>query len=74
MIMWRGFVLGVTIASAAATHALAERRVALVIGNASYTSELPLNNPVNDARRIGARLQAQTSLVSLLSCRRFHLP
>lgn len=34
----------------------APRRVALVIGNARYP-ELPLNNPVNDARLIAATLQ-----------------
>jgi hypothetical protein len=35
----------------------AERRVALVIGNAAYRSTQPLRNPVNDARAIADRLK-----------------
>jgi hypothetical protein len=44
--------------SAAATPgvSLTEERVALVIGNAAYKHD-PLDNPVNDARLIGARLE-----------------
>ena len=36
---------------------LTEDRVALVIGNAAYRQHEPLDNPVNDARLIGARLE-----------------
>jgi hypothetical protein len=41
----------------AAAHASAEKRVALVIGNAAYP-ESPLNNPGNDARDVSAKLSA----------------
>jgi uncharacterized caspase-like protein len=36
---------------------LTEERVALVIGNAAYRQHEPLDNPVNDARLIAARLE-----------------
>ena len=42
---------------AGADSAWAEKRVALVIGNAAYKSS-PLRNPVNDARDIAASLRA----------------
>lgn len=38
------------------TPALAQKRVALVIGNAAY-KEAPLKNPVNDARAMAAKLR-----------------
>jgi peptidyl-prolyl cis-trans isomerase A (cyclophilin A) len=38
-------------------HAAAERRMALVIGNAAYQGEKPLRNPGNDAQDIAAALQ-----------------
>ncbi len=40
----------------AALPALAEKRVALVIGNAAY-KDAPLKNPVNDARAMAAKLK-----------------
>jgi len=49
MLLWRlGLVLLVWLGVAAA--ALAEKRVALVIGAEDYTALRPLSNPVNDAR------------------------
>ncbi len=41
---------------AAALPAAAEKRVALVLGNAAY-KEAPLKNPVNDARAMAAKLK-----------------
>ena len=41
---------------AATTKSTGERRVALVIGNARYPT-IPLNNPENDARAVGATLR-----------------
>ena len=49
-------LLCVGLTSIAIAHA-ADRRVALVIGNAAYPAA-PLNNPVNDARAIAAKLKA----------------
>ena len=49
------FLLTVALLAAPWSDALAERRVALVIGNAAY-KEAPLANPVNDARAIAAKL------------------
>ena len=43
-------------AAAAQDRGLAERRVALVIGNASYKSS-PLKNPVNDSRDVATALR-----------------
>ena len=40
-----------------ATGALAEERVALVIGNSAYTNTSPLRNPANDAKLISQTLQ-----------------
>lgn len=45
------------LALAPAAHAQAERRVALVIGNAAYKG-IPLRNPVNDAVDVAASLRA----------------
>jgi len=45
-----------TSAQAPRGASLTEERVALVIGNAAYKND-PLDNPVNDARLIGARLE-----------------
>ncbi|MDP6953022.1 MAG: SUMF1/EgtB/PvdO family nonheme iron enzyme [Alphaproteobacteria bacterium] len=42
----------------ATTGALAEQRIALVIGNSAYP-DIPLANPVNDARLMSATLRAQ---------------
>jgi hypothetical protein len=40
-----------------ATSAAAEKRVALVIGNAEYQNAPPLRNPSNDATDIAAKLR-----------------
>jgi uncharacterized caspase-like protein len=42
---------------AAAQPALAEKRVALVLGNSAYQNVAPLANPVNDSTRIAATLK-----------------
>jgi uncharacterized caspase-like protein len=42
---------------------LAAPRVALVIGNAAYTGEKPLRNPLNDAVDVSAALRAQGYVV-----------
>ncbi|MCW0234515.1 MAG: caspase family protein [Ferrovibrio sp.] len=47
------------------TTALAERRVALVIGNSAY-HEAPLRNPVNDARAMATTLRELNFDVTLL--------
>ena len=49
------FALGLTLS--AQTAALAERRIALVIGNGKYENAGVLTNPVNDANAIGALLR-----------------
>lgn len=48
-------IIGLLLAGPATV--LAEKRVALVIGNAAY-GEAPLKNPLNDARAMAVRLQA----------------
>jgi uncharacterized caspase-like protein/TPR repeat protein len=59
--MWRraGFFFAATIALAQmwAGGALAERRVALVIGNSAYKHAAKLPNPVNDAADVGNALK-----------------
>lgn len=50
--------LGVLALVGAAQSALAETRVALVIGNARYQHTTPLTNPENDARDIASALTA----------------
>ena len=50
-------VLAVLVGALLARPALAERRVALVIGNAAYQTAAPLKNPANDAADISAALQ-----------------
>ena len=45
--------------------ALAETRLALVIGNSNYKSVTPLPNPVNDANAIAADLKAAAFDVTL---------
>ena len=44
--------------TAATTAALAERRVALVVGNAAYQNVRQLRTPVNDADRVAALLRS----------------
>ena len=53
--LWRVFVpMALFLLSVQATSATASERVALVIGNAHYAHAPKLNNPLNDARDIGA--------------------
>jgi hypothetical protein len=47
----------VVIGGLGATPALAERRVALVIGNSAYLHATTLRNPANDARAIEGLLK-----------------
>lgn len=49
--------LGVALAVFIASAAHAEKRVALVIGNATYQNTRPLANPVNDAEDLAAALK-----------------
>jgi hypothetical protein len=53
---WCVAALFMVIGCLAATQAIAERRVALVIGNARYAHTLPLANPRNDAEDIANTL------------------
>lgn len=48
----------VTLLLCSATVAWAEKRVALVIGNAAYTNVERLKNPANDATQIAAKLKS----------------
>ena len=50
-------LLGLAALFAALTPATAEKRVALVIGNAAYQHVPPLRNPSNDATDIAAKLR-----------------
>lgn len=52
-----GFIAGSIIALTLSVAAQAERRVALIIGNADYTKAPDLRNPVNDARSMAKRLK-----------------
>jgi len=51
------YLLGLAALFAALTPAAAEKRVALVIGNAAYQHAPPLRNPSNDATGIAAKLR-----------------
>lgn len=53
----RAFVVLAITFAATALPALAEKRVALVIGNSKYTDATPLANPVNDANDIASALK-----------------
>src|SRR5262245_55615364 len=54
-----GFLIVVMALAAIVTssQARAEKRIALVIGNAAYQNTAPLNNPGNDAADVSATLQ-----------------
>ena len=52
MLLVRSIVLGATMAMLAQASALAEKRVALVIGNSAYQNVGRLTNPANDAAAI----------------------
>jgi uncharacterized caspase-like protein len=59
--MWRSAAVFALCFSTAFAHfdaALAEKRVALVIGNSAYVHAPPLVNPVNDAEDMAATLKA----------------
>ncbi|MHA1554229.1 MAG: caspase family protein, partial [Alphaproteobacteria bacterium] len=56
MLLFRGIVAALMVALLTGT-ALAERRVALVIGNANYLETSDLANPTNDARLMAETLQ-----------------
>ncbi len=55
-ILLRAFTL-VALLLATASAALAEKRVALVIGNSDYVKSVRLKNPANDASRLAAKLK-----------------
>ena len=56
-VLWRTAVLAALLLPwAAPLPALADGRVALVVGNGAYTQTGTLANPVNDARAVGAAL------------------
>jgi hypothetical protein len=50
-------LFGLLAAAMASTQALAERRVALVVGNSHYVNTVELRNPDNDAQDIAAKLK-----------------
>src|SRR5918995_4848774 len=52
-----GLIVAVLVVTGLAAPALAEKRVALVIGNGAYEQESRLLNPANDARDVAASLQ-----------------
>ena len=62
---WMGLVLILTVGTA--SSALAQKRVALVIGNGTYTKVARLDNPKNDAAAMEAMFKAAafTSVVRL---------
>lgn len=65
--MWsRALLLAVCSILVLAQPTMAERRVALVIGNGSYPSA-PLKNPVNDAKDMATALQRLGFEVVLLT-------
>lgn len=58
---WRWHALGLAVCLAIIGHvppAVADKRVALVIGNSAYRSVAPLRNPRNDARLIADTLRS----------------
>ncbi len=63
----RCLILAMSFAILPAGPALAERRVALAIGNANYTSVNPLKNPINDATSVAQILRGLGFEVTLLT-------
>src|ERR1700730_6013745 len=55
--LWR-VLLGLVLCVAGGADALADKRVALVIGNSAYRSVSPLDNPANDANLMADTLRA----------------
>jgi hypothetical protein len=54
----RPFIFASAFLAASQIPALAEKRVALVIGNSAYQNVTPLSNPANDANAITATLKS----------------
>jgi tetratricopeptide (TPR) repeat protein len=54
---WIAVLLAISLVCITASHALAQKRVALVIGNDAYVNQPRLDNAGRDARVIGAALQ-----------------
>src|SRR4051812_19842251 len=54
MISFRTIALAAAILAATGAHAYADKRVALVIGNAAYRNVSALKNPANDAAAVVA--------------------
>jgi hypothetical protein len=54
---WTAVSLAIALMCATVNQAVAEKRVALVIGNDAYVHGTPLDNPGRDARAIGATLK-----------------
>jgi hypothetical protein len=55
LLLWvAAAISGLVLAALPVDHALAQRRVALVIGNSAYQSVAPLSNTINDAGAIAA--------------------
>jgi len=72
---WRSFVFAfasLVLAVVFASPASAERRVALVLGNAEYDHIAKLRNPVNDARDVAATLEKDLGfeVISLVNARK----
>jgi len=65
-VRWLGLLLGLTVLGTASS-ALAQKRVALVIGNGTYTKVARLDNPKHDAAAMEAMFKAAafTSVVRL---------
>src|SRR5882757_3590537 len=53
MISVRSILLAGAVLTATSVNALADKRVALVIGNSGYKNVAPLQNPANDAAAVG---------------------
>jgi hypothetical protein len=54
---WTAVSLAIALVCATVNHAVAQKKVALVIGNGAYVSGARLDNPGRDADAIGATLQ-----------------
>ena len=54
---WTALSLAIALVCATVNQAVAQKKVALVIGNNEYANEPPLQNPGRDARHIGAALR-----------------
>src|SRR5262245_59281598 len=54
---WTAVSLAIAFVCVTANQAVAQKKVALVIGDDHYAQETPLQNPGRDARLIAARLQ-----------------